>query len=350
MFCKFCGKKLDTPGAVCRFCGQEDAALEGGIGFFDLLSSAADGAKAMSEPEADEFLPSLLSEGYYVYGGEELYKNGRAGRKLTFALLAAMSATLVLAVIIAAISVCSAHRKYEKVEAENEAYIAENTQLREKLQQYEGDAFIDGGDEPDEAEAEDDGRETAEQQSSDEETRSGSEEREADVSDTELFVRQPKSKMFNPGTRMINGKRRLFELEFAGINCSAVWQRLDEDGAWQQLEAGAGFESTCDKKDSSTAFTLEYSGKDASGEEYAGIYRCIIIDENGDPHISNEAEIAVEVEGTSEPPIDSPETSAEDGTEAKNTEEPTDGGESTDTEVAIETTKRADVQKKTESK
>lgn len=350
MFCKFCGKKLETPGAVCRFCGQQDAALEGGIGFFDLLSSSADGVKAMSRLEADESLPSLLSEDYYTYDEEELYKNGRTRGKLTFALLAAMSAALVLAVIIAAISVNSMRRKYEKVEAEKGTYIEENTQLRERLQQYEGAALIDGGNENDKAEAEYDGEETAEQQSAGEKGRSGTEEHEADVSDTDMFVKQPKSKMFNPGTRMVNGKRRLFELEFAGINCSVVWQRLDENGTWQQLDAVAGFESTCDKKDSSTAFTLEYSGGDASGEEYAGIYRCIIIDENGDAHISNEAEISVEVEEAFESPIDSLESSVEDGTETKNTEKQTDDGKNTDTEGAIETTRRADKRKETESK
>ena len=59
MFCRFCGKRIETSARVCPFCGESQESLSGGNGFWDILNSKGAAPAPAVSPASQEKNPPV---------------------------------------------------------------------------------------------------------------------------------------------------------------------------------------------------------------------------------------------------------------------------------------------------
>lgn len=97
MFCKFCGKKLETNVEECPYCGQKQEQLANGNGFWDLCDKdvPADGSPDFSQKdEAEERLAESEADAQ-----EELEKKGKGTTGMAAVLLLICVISLFLNIV-----------------------------------------------------------------------------------------------------------------------------------------------------------------------------------------------------------------------------------------------------------
>lgn len=102
MFCKFCGKKLETNVEECPYCGQKQEQLANGNGFWDLCNRdvSADGSPDFSQKdEAEERLAEPEADVQEEPEKKEIKEKGKGYKGISAVLLLICVISLFLNIV-----------------------------------------------------------------------------------------------------------------------------------------------------------------------------------------------------------------------------------------------------------